>query len=100
MNKLLRVLALICLGICFLYSAASHAQNLNVLTDLHPRPKASFLRAGQNPFILSSATRIVISDNANTSALRAAAYLSRLLRTKMGDTLAIVRASSFSGQSG
>jgi hypothetical protein len=82
-----------------LTAAPLYGQQENILTGLHPRPKTSFFRPGQNSFTINAATKVVISDAPSIGTLRAVQYLERILHTRLGDTLTVVHAAGYSGNS-
>jgi hypothetical protein len=77
------------LPLLFLTVIAS-AQPLSLLTNLHPRPKVSFLRSNTAAFDLSGSTKIVIGTAPSAGTLKAIGYLQEHIRRQLGDTIAVI----------
>lgn len=81
-----RLLALLLL---LLGSSSALAQNLNLLTNLHPRPQVSYLTE-KGVFNFANMTKVILVDsNATTATLRAVAYFERELQNLMGTTIEV-----------
>jgi hypothetical protein len=67
------------------------AQNLSILTGLHPRPQVSYFYTNNPPSNFSNAPErfILIDSNASAGTLKAVAYLESRLRSLLGDTLEV-----------
>lgn len=75
----------------------SFAQGVDIV-NLHPRPKAAFLRSnGAGGFIMSRMVVIVVPDVPSALSDQTVGYLESLLKERVGDTLRVMRASSFGG---
>ena len=90
--KTLRVLPVL---IVLFTSTIGYGQNLSLLTNLHPRPQTSFLRAGNTSFVINNATVILVSDSAPATTMKAVAYLQKRLMQEIGDTLHVYRNSQY-----
>jgi hypothetical protein len=73
------------------------AQNLNLLTNLHPRPQASYMKTSGSAMV-GATTKIVISDQPSTGTMRAVAYFQRNSLRILGSTLQVISASTYKNE--
>ncbi len=79
-------------ALLILSSSTGHAQSLDFLTGLHPRPQVSYFRSQPSCHFSNAPQRFILIDsNATAGTLRAVAYLQRELRGLLGDTLEVTR---------
>ncbi len=81
-----------------LIATASHAQSLDLLTGLHPRPQVTYLRPNPitgipDTFQINSSTKILLADTTAEKDTMALAYLQHALKLTIGDTLEVLSAS-------
>jgi hypothetical protein len=81
-------LLVLCVLLLPVIARAQDGEN-SVLTRLHPRPQVSWLRESGS-FIITPQTRILVSDSASRATWKAVAYLQKLIKEQVGDTLRVL----------
>lgn len=88
---------LLLIGSILSINSPGHAQSLDLLTGLHPRPQVSYIYgSGYSSFHFTPQISAIVIDTAPTrGTLRAVHYLESQLKQIRGDTLPVYTASQF-----